>query len=492
MSNLDKFDHLVVLMMENHSLDSLLGYCYEGGAPKQLIGDFDGPQAFDGVLGKQLSNPGPDGRPVAVAKAPFATQLDMCNPYPDPGEVFSPHVNTQLFGTSSPADTSVTPPMSGFVIDYVAAIREQSLDPLGDREVTEDEYRIIMNCFTPEAMPVLNGLAQRFAISDRWFCSVPSQTFCNRSFFHSGQSNGFVTNADYVKWIDNVAPTILNLLSDANVDWRVYFDPADVLSVTRALHPALHASAFDRNFSDFSEFIADCKAGRLPAYSFIEPRLLVNHNDMHPPVLLNPLIDSSLLAGELLVNQVYDAVRSNPETWARTLLIITFDEHGGCYDHVPPPHAAPPGLPVTGGSGEGFAFDRLGVRVPTIFVSPFIEEGTVVRATGPVPFDHTSVIRTICEKWKLPALGARDAAAPSIEPLLSRSTPRADVPTFTPRPYFPTPMPLATLLPLTPHQRDWVGLFASALGAPLAEGALNIGQAIAHVTASLSAKLAGL
>jgi phospholipase C len=489
MRNLDKFDHLVVLMLENHSLDSLLGYLYENDPPGRFIGDFDGEPAFDGVAGKDLSNPGPSG-PVPVGKAPFRTQLDMCNPYPDPGEEFSPHVNTQLFGEDPPGDPSAPPPMNGFVRDYLAAIREQSL---GKREITEDEYRVIMNCFTPEAMPVLNGLARRFAVSDRWFCSVPSQTFCNRSFFHSGQSNGFVTNADYVKWLNNVAPTFLNLLSESKIDWSVYFDAQSVISLTRAIHPTLHPPAFDGNFRDFSGFRADCEAGRLPAYSFIEPRLLANHNDMHPPVILNPLIDSSLLAGELLVNEVYEAVKSNPSTWERTLLVITFDEHGGCYDHVPPPRATPPGLPVKGAlekpDGSPFGFDRFGVRVPAIFVSPFIEEGTVIRATGAVPFDHTTVMRTLCDRWGLPVLGARAGAAPSLEPLLARDAPRADAPTFTPRPYSPTPEPLAKLLPLTPHQADWVGVFAAALGAPLSREARNIEQALGHLTAALAARL---
>src|SRR5262249_47039080 len=147
--------------------------------------------------------------------------------------------------------------------------------------------------------------------------------------------------------------------------------------------------------------------------------LLVNHNDMHPPVAANPLVDSSILAGEELVNDVYNAVRSNPTAWERTLLIILFDEHGGCYDHVPPPLATPPGLPIHGAPdeffGKPFGFDRFGVRVPAIFVSPWIEEGTVIRApSAAVPFDHTTVVRTVCDRWSLdtapsavPALGAR-------------------------------------------------------------------------------------
>ena len=489
MNNLDKIDHIVVLMLENRSLDALLGYLYEGDAPAHLVGDFGDAPGFDGVAGKALSNPGPAG-PVAVAKAPFATQPDMCNPYPDPGEVLSPHVNTQLFGEDPPPDPSLPPPMNGFVRDYLDAIREQSLC---DRVITEDEYRIIMSCFTPPAVPVVSGLARAFAVSDRWFCSVPSQTFCNRSFFHSGQANGFVTNADYVKWGRNVAPTILEGLSRAGVAWRVYFDRADVFPLTRAIHPGLHACDFDDSFRDFAGFRADCEAGLLPAYTFIEPRLFVDHNDMHPPVIFNPLVGSSVLAGELLVNDVYEALKSNPRTWERTLFVITFDEHGGCYDHVPPPRAIPPGLPVRGApdapAGGPFGFDRFGVRVPAIFVSPLIDAGTVVRSPGAVPFDHTTMIRTICDKWGLSTLGARAAAAPSLEPLLTRSAPRTDAPTFTPRPYTPTPPDLAKLLPLSTHQQDWFGALAAALGSPISREARSVGQAVDHLTAALAARI---
>ncbi len=518
MSNLDKIEHIVVLMLENHSFDSLLGYLYENDAPKRFIGDFDGPPRFDGVADKgELSNPDPQGRPILVGKAPSG-QRDMCNPFPDPGEEFSPHVNTQLFGQDPPPDPSLPPPMSGFVLDYVKAIEDQLLFK---REVTEAEYRIIMNCFTPDAVPVLSGLARSFAVSDRWFSSVPSQTFCNRSFFHSGQSNGFVTNADYVKWLKNEAPTLMNVLTDAGLDWRVYFDPVDVLPLTRAIHPKLFG--FSDNFRQFSDFVADCKKpDGLPAYTFIEPRLLVNHNDMHPPVLLNPAIDSSVLAGEVLVNDVYEAIRSSP-MWESTLLIITFDEHGGCYDHVPPPRATPPGLATVGPPdappGGPFGFDRFGVRVPAIFVSPFIEEGTVIRATGAVPFDHTSLIRTILERWILPrlrdrvaqaqatgdpaaasqaqgelaaaerALGDRAAAAPSLEPLLSRAEARTDRLTLTPRPYVPIPEPMTLLLPLTPHQLEWANTFAAAVEAPFARQVRNVGEVIDHLKTALEAKL---
>src|SRR5262249_14025177 len=116
-------------------------------------------------------------------------------------------------------------------------------------------------------------------------------------------------------------------------------------------------------------------------------------------------------------------------------------------------------------------------------------EGTLVRATGPVPFDHTTVMRTLCDRWSLPSLGARHEAAPSLEPLLARSEPRTDRVTLTPRPYTPMPEPLARLLPPTPHQLDWVKTFAAAVSAPFAREARTVGEVIDHLTSALAAKL---
>jgi phospholipase C len=320
---------------------------------------------------------------------------------------------------------------------------------------------------------------------------VPSQTGVNRSFFHSAQSHGFVDNADYVKWLANDAPTVFDRLSARGVSWRVYFDDSNVFSLTRALHRSLQARALDDNFRPFSSFRGDCEAGRLPAYAFIEPRLFVNHNDMHPPVLLNPFVDSSILAGELLINDVYEAVRANPAAWQKTLLVVTFDEHGGCYDHVPPPTGAtPPVSPAPYPLEHGFGFDRFGVRVPAVFVSPHIEAGTVVRADGAVPFDHTTVIRTLADKHGFAPLGGRDAAAPSLEPLLTRAVPRDDAPTFTPRPYVPAPLPFASSLPLSSTQHGFCSLLSNALGAAVPALVRDVGQAVDHLESALKARVA--
>jgi len=488
-TGLQAVDHLVVLMMENRSFDNLFGYLYEHDRPRQFLGRGD--PVFRGVAGRQdLWNPDdrvPPNR-IPVAKAAWQTPNDMCQPSPDPGEYYHPHVNRQLYGQDTVAgDAALLPdpaPMNGFVRDYIRSIREQEFWDGVPPDL--EHYQRIMHCFPPEALPVLNGLAREFAISDEWFAAVPTQTWPNRSFFHSGQSHGFVTNADFIKWHANDAPTIFERLGDAlgpDRGWRVYWDPQDLACLTRFLHPRLKGKEHDANFAHFDQFAADCAAGALPAYSFIQPRLIINHNDMHPPVIPNQEVHSSALAGELLVNEVYDAVRLAP-TWGRTLLMITFDEHGGTYDHSPPPRATPPvaapGYPLQ----DDFRFNRLGVRVPTIFISPRIEPSTVVRARGGSPFDHTSVIRSLCERWSLAGLTDRDAASPDFGHVLTLDPDEARMatPTFQPRHYQPLTAAQAHESLLSGMQHGLGQLIAHSLGRVLPAGIRKVGELLHHLT----------
>lgn len=467
-NHLEKFDHLIVVMFENRSFDCLAGYLYQDASPTRFIPDDDA-TPFEGVAGRALSNPDFNGVEIPVAPAPHDTQEDMSHPSPDPGEEY-PHINRQLYGSETvPADIRALPdpaPMKGFVQDYIQSLKTtEGWEDIKDPDF--DQYKIIMNCFPPQATPVFSGLARQYAISDRWFCSVPSQTFCNRSFFHSGSSHGFVTNADYVKWLENDQPTIFNRLSDRGLDWRVYWDEQDIFgSLTRMIHPTLYHGRFDDHFRHFGTFEQDCRNGDLPPYTFIEPRLFFNHNDMHPPVYLNPLVDSSILAGEILLDRIYRAVRTG-KCWERTLLVVTFDEHGGCYDHVSPPlGATPPQAAPAYPLQDGFGFDRFGVRVPAVFISPYVEAGTVVRSATSQPFDHTSMIRTICKRWGLEGLSDRDKnpETPTIEAVLSRDIPRTDDPEFKPRPYVPQPETAAEHSPLTRLQKDILGLATARLG----------------------------
>jgi phospholipase C len=429
-----RFDHVVAIMFENRSFDNLLGYLYQPGEVP----------AFEGVVGRDLANPVPPDVPnqgMGSVSVHVAKNLDT--PDPDPGEEF-PHINTQLFATvepprnrfseidqmsspfNAPSPPPISPPMSGFVQDYVNSYRVEM-----GRWPSYEQYAQIMACYTPEQLPVLSALAKGFGCFDHWFCEVPSQTYTNRSFFHAASSSGFVVNGPPGKFATlNDAPTIFERLEKAGRTWQVYIDPAQILSATGLIHARRLAQFFATHFSTIYDFYDDARKGTLPDYSFIEPNMFHPHTDMHPPLAgrireeLHLPAPDSIIGGERLLADVYDAVRtsssSSGSNYANTLLLVTFDEHGGTYDHVPPPDAPTP-YPA-GTPGEmGFRFDRSGVRIPTIAISAWIDPNTVISQA----FRSTSLIRTLRERWSLGGpLTQRDAVAPDLAPLLTRQKPR--------------------------------------------------------------------
>ena len=480
------FDHLVVLMLENRSFDHLLGFLYEGDTPRHFLPDGD--RRFHGVsetpgLGNFDGKTPPTFYPVT--RAPHDSLADLALPFPDPGEEFFPHMNHQIYGQDqvpeSLSELPPTAPMSGFVSDYLRTYHQKFRRfrrGVSDAQLASE----LMCCFPPQATPVLSGLARAYSVSDAWFASVPSQTYANRSFLHAADSSGFVHNANYIKWSKNSAPTVFERLAERlplPEAFRIYWDPLDPFPITRLIHRPLYDQRFDASFVDMRAFERDCAEGRLPAYAFVQPRVIVDNNDMHPSFLPQQNRHSSVVAGDALVARVYDALRTSP-LWPRVLLVILFDEHGGTYDHVPPPVGATPPHPSPPYPLEhGFRFQRFGVRVPAVFVSPQIEPGTVVRARGAVPFDHTSVIKTLCLRFDLPSLTERDRAAPDFLHVLNRpsSSPPRDVPVFTPR---PQPAPVtgkARRLPLSDLQRGTLELLAHQRGLA-SRGFATLGEAL--------------
>ena len=456
-------DHVVVVMFENRSFDNLLGRLYQPGEVA----------SFEGVLGRDLVNPVPEWAADRSGGdvVPYGVATNMNTPSPDPGEEYQ-HVNTQLFGNinpaanrgvlaekmiapfNAPADPRQRPSMDGFVADYISAVAAET-----GTEPSYDDYAQIMTGYTPQQLPVTSTLARGFATFDHWFCDVPSQTFANRSFFHAASSSGFVVNMPPASSfpLHNTAETIFERLDQQGLSWRVYCDPPSHMSLTGIIHAPRLWPHFGTRFVSTDQFLLDAANGTLPAYSFIEPNLLYGHNDMHPAfdaLFRGSPIDppSSLLGGEALLAKIYHAVRTassaqGSNAW-NTLLVVTFDEHGGTYDHVPPP-AAPPPHPSSAPGQLGFGFDRSGVRVPAIAISAWIPDRTVI--TG--QFRNTSVIATLRKRWQLgPPLTARDAIAADLAPILSLETPRdpADWPDVTPQPVPPyvgtVPAPEAAML----------------------------------------------
>ncbi|MET0725255.1 MAG: alkaline phosphatase family protein [Leifsonia sp.] len=480
------FDHVVVLMFENRSFDHMLGRLYADGGLRAG-------QSFEGLADGGYSNPGIDGEAVPVHVYAGPTDEIMAQPDPDPGE-FYPHVNTQLFGRidpesnadparnglkapwNAPKDTS-SPTMDGFVKDYAV-----NFTLTRGRAPTPEEAANVMGGFTPEMLPVLSTLARSFGVYDHWFAAVPSQTFCNRSFLHASTSHGFVTNAEGTgigKWLDAPAvPTIFDRLEEAGRTWRVYFDEEQVVSLTGLLSAPSIERYWKTNFRGMRQFHKDAADGNLPDYAFIEPRMVFDHNDMHPPVSKPRRADedpklpdyeaalSDLRAGEALLAEVYGSIKDAAATTGsnamNTVLLVTFDEHGGIYDHVAPPKADPPTGRAEAGE-MGFTFDRLGLRVPAIVVSAYTQAGTVIND----PMHHGSVAKTLAELHGLEPLTERDATARTIFNAVNLKTPRQPAlwPTVG-KPYVP-PNPEAkpesrnaqdTTRPLTPPALGLIGL----------------------------------
>jgi phospholipase C len=431
-------DHVVVLMLENRSFDNVLGWLYDPANPAPFD-QVPAGQSFDGLSGKSLSNPVPGGG-VAVP----GRETVLSNPNPDPGEVFD-HVYAQLFDTTAtpvPNRTDV-PAMQGFVNDYADVLASYNAT-----HTPQIDPRIIMNGFGPEHVPALSALANGYAVCDHWYSSIPTQTYANRSFLHAGTASGYVNDVwktgpeiwDVAVFLNDTT-TIFNLLEAAGISWNIYYGGSLAFCVSFLTQERLQSYATvdptTNRFWHMPQFYADAAAGNLPSYTFIEPHFFSSltygpENDGHPPV--NPIdIDgpSLLSRADKLVGDVYLALR-NSATWDRTLFLITFDEHGGTYDHVPPPLAARPDdvvVPVNQPGGSGFEFGRLGCRVPTIIVSPLVEQGLVVNSA----FDHTSVIKTVVNCFDVrdgtgnPAtLLAREAAAQDVSEAVTRTTPRTD------------------------------------------------------------------
>ena len=400
-NGLPSIEHIVVLMLENRSFDHMLGFLYTDNGNVSPLG-----QPYEGLNGTE-SNPASAGSPVSVFRIGPSTSNAYFMPGADPGEGYMA-TNAQLFGGAEGATVpSTAPPNVGFVTDFAYTLSWQARQ--GRSILPGTTASDIMGCFTAGALPVLSGLAKGYAVCDHWFSSVPTETLPNRAFACAGTSQGHMDD----KTRTFTSPSIFGLLGAHGLGWAIYGYDAEPL--TKSDFPDISQAAAS-HFGRFKDFTAAAAAGTLPAYTFLEPSWGSTGNSQHP--------NYDVALGEQLIHDVYEALRGGPG-WPQTLLVITYDEHGGCYDHVPPPSGA---TPPDNDAGEfGFDFTRFGVRVPTVLVSPLIAAGTVFRVpAGSVPLDHTSILKTVQQRWNLPALTARDAAAPGVGDVLTLATPRTD------------------------------------------------------------------
>lgn len=443
--------HVVVLMLENRSFDNLLGWLYADEPPYDCPPDGQHYEGLTYDLWNSLENIDTDGVSF-IEKVPIEKNgqtkwrwgeeipnpVDFTLPNPDPGEGFK-DTNHQLFLKYDVALLYPPPPTNmGFVQNYQNAMLYGAFS-FGDDPTNP---RSIMKCYTPEQTPVLSELARSFAVCDHYHCSIPSQTIPNRDFVHAATSCGSVNNKPEAQCD---AKTIFNQIQDAidagrkDLSWGIFGNNLfssgkdadgkfgkDHFSLTRLFMTELHDQKFDENFGTLDDFAEKCQCDELPSYSFLEPNYGgPDQNDQHPP--------SDIRAGEKLIADIYDMVRNSP-AFESTLLIITYDEHGGCYDHVPPPGGAKNPDPKNAPGQDGFLFNRFGVRVPCVVINPYIKRGLIARPEGYVPYDHTSIIKTIQTCFQLEGhLTERNKEAPDFSGLLTLDSPRKDdIPEVTP------------------------------------------------------------
>jgi len=336
---LDTLKHIVVLMMENRSYDHILGFMQVPG--------------LDGLSGNETN---PDNNGNAQKVQPTAAAQKELDPDPDHSW---PGVNMQIFGNAQGTDDG-TPKMQGFIKSYFTKMQDVS------------HSRNIMNCFSPGNVPVLTYLAKQYAVCDRWFSSLPGPTVPNRLFAHFGTSFGKVDNS--MKFGDN-GKSIYSRLMNAGRSTKVYYFDEQSASVGFTFL----LTNQPQTMGTYSDFQSDCANGNLPDYSFVEPNYSDHANlmasDQHP--------DHNIIAGENFIADVYNHIRQSP-LWENILLLIVYDEHGGTFDHAYPPQIPADGTPDP---ISGFQFDRLGIRVPAVFVSPWIQAGTQIHCQ----YEHASI-----------------------------------------------------------------------------------------------------
>jgi len=356
---LDNLKHIVVLMMENRSFDHMLG-SLTAVDPR-----------IDGITA-QLSNPDTTGALVNPQPlAQFQGQLD-----PDPDHHF-PAVDLQIFGGDT--STSRVANMQGFIKSYF------------NQQEDVGHSQKIMYYFAQNQLPVLTTLALEFAVFNRWFASIPGPTICNRAFAHYGTSFGRV-DMD-ILYVNEPFKDMYDRLINANPKHTAKLYYYDTTSSTMEVANLLQSEP--QLFGTYDQFLNDCSGGNLPDYSFIEPNYNDHDTDTGEAVASDQHPDHNIQAGELFIASVYNAIKQNASLWQSTALLVVYDEHGGIYDHVVPPACTPDQFTASAndtGTGQPFAFDRLGVRVPAILISPWIPKGSVV--DGRI-FDHASIPATV-------------------------------------------------------------------------------------------------
>lgn len=338
---------VVILVLENRSFDHMLGWMKKSINPD-----------IDGVTGDEcnfLSANRSDSKTICFTDD--AEFVDL-----DPGHSFE-DVARQVFGSGS----SSIPSMSGFV--------EQAMS------LSPNLSETVMRGFRPDAVPIYADLVKEFAVFNRWFSSIPGPTQPNRLFVYSATSHGSTSHVVSQLALGYPQKTIFDSLDENGLDFGIYYQNIP----STLFYRNMRKLKYIWKFHEFDlKFVKDARNGKLPNLAVIEPRYFdligIPANDDHP--------SHDVANGQKLVKQVYETLRASPQ-WNETLFIITYDEHGGFYDHVETPYLGVPNPDGNNGPAPFFfKFDRLGVRVPTIMVSPWIKKGTGMSSPNICKFIH--------------------------------------------------------------------------------------------------------
>ncbi len=348
--------NIVVVMLENHSYDSILGMM-QGRGNGFVLGADGQPTA---------SNPWPK---TSTDPPPFRDAVLQAFPMPTPCQLPSQPFNTWEAAHVSFAHGS------------------------NDGFVKSQSGPVSMGYYDQTTLPFVNSLATVFPVCDNYFCSVMAQTFPNRRYLMAGTSLGLITDT-----LNEDRPpngTVFEALTAHDISWKNYYSttPSSLIWLYQ-----INDAGFTSNLVNTSTFFTDAAAGTLPAFSLVDPNFSTGSEE-------NP---QDVQYGDQFLSQVVNAVMSSPQ-WNSTLLVWTYDESGGYYDHVPPPRAVRPDsvAPVLAPTDHPGSFNRYGFRVPSGVVSPLARPDYV----SSVVHDHTSILKLVETKWNLPALTYRDAYA---------------------------------------------------------------------------------
>jgi phospholipase C len=407
--------HVFVLMLENRAFDHMLGFSGIKGTDAQT-----GQQTSINGLGGTESNPY-DGHSYPVTRGADVTMpLDPLHEFPSVLEQLAGAGATYKPGGPYPPIDS-----SGFVINYAGA----------GGQANPGE---IMKCYTANELPVLNALATDFAVCDNWSSSMPGPTWPNRFFAMAASAGGLdrsPSSEQIVTWetVDGFSfehGSLFQALSANGHSWRIYRGDKGPVAGSLPIAAGLKGIQMLRDVWNYSRFASDLQGDYPIDFTWIEPNYGSALDDTYRGGTSQHPMDD-VTSGEWLIKQTYEAIRNSP-VWQSSVLIVTWDEHGGFYDHVAPTAAPPPGDKITtpGPVNQfGFVFDRYGVRVPAVIVSPFVAPNIIDHRA----YDHASIPATVERLLGFPALTKRDAAAADVTPLLTLPTPR-DTPTRLPNP----------------------------------------------------------